>query len=204
MGWHGVGRGVRRSATIRPVGIALLWQGVEGLALELANAEIRNTALTAQGAWVRAKPEPYSLSYTLETTPGFVTKALRVSAWGSGWSRSLDLRREDAGAWFAEPGGELTNVAGAVDCDLGYSCLTNTMPVLRHGLLAGGGPVDLVMAWVSVPDLQVRASAQRYTHVERRPGGGAVVRYESGTFRANIEFDVGGFVVEYPQLGRRV
>jgi len=160
--------------------------------------------LTAQGVWVRADPEPYSLSYRLETTSGFVTKALSVSAWGSGWSRSLDVRREEDGAWFAEPGGELTNVAGAIDCDLGYSCLTNTMPVLRHGLLAGGEPVELVMVWVSVPDLQVQASTQRYSHLARRPGGGAVVRYESGTFTADIEFDASGFVVEYPQLGRRV
>lgn len=187
-----------------PMGVALLWQGAEGPALELARAEVRNGTLTAQGAWVRSEPEPYSLSYALETTLEFVTRALTVSAWGAGWSRTLDLRRRDDGAWVAEPGGELADVAGALDCDLGYSCLTNTMPVLRHGLLEGGGPIDLLMAWVSVPGLQVEASTQRYTHIVRRPGGGAVVRYESGTFVADIEFDGDGFVTDYPGLGRRL
>ena len=186
------------------MGVALLWQGVERPALELARAEVRNGTLSAQGAWVRSEPEPYSLSYALETTSGFVTRALEVSAWGAGWSRSLELRRRDDGAWVAEPGGELADVAGALDCDLGYSCLTNTMPVLRHGLLEGGGPIDLLMAWVSVPGLQVEASAQRYTHIARRPGGGALVRYESGTFVADIEFDGDGFVADYPRLGRRL
>lgn len=184
--------------------LALLWQGVDSPAMELATVRIGRETLSARGAWVRAEPEPYTLSYRLETSPGFVTTSLIVAAWGAGWSRSLDLRRRPEGGWIAQPGGDLPELAGALDCDLGYSCLTNTMPVLRHGLLEGGGPIDLQMAWVSVPDLRVLPSAQRYTHLARRPDGGALVRYESGSFRADIAFDSGGFVVEYPQLGRRV
>lgn len=184
--------------------VALLWQGVGGRALELSAAEIGSGGLTARGAWVRAEPEPYTLTYGLATTSGFVTTELTVSAWGAGWSRSLELRRLPDGAWVAQPGGNLPELGGALDCDLGYSCLTNTMPVLRHGLLEGGGPIDLLMAWVSVPDLRVQPVAQRYTHLARRPGGGAVVHYESDSFRADIAFDSSGFVVEYPQLGRRV
>lgn len=184
--------------------LALLWQGVDSPAMELATVKIGGKTLSARGAWVRAEPEPYTLSYRLETSPGFVTTSLIVAAWGAGWSRSLDLRRRPEGGWIAQPGGDLPELAGALDCDLGYSCLTNTMPVLRHGLLEGGGPIDLQMAWVSVPDLRVLPSAQRYTHLARRPDGGALVRYESGSFRADIAFDSGGFVVEYPQLGRRV
>ncbi len=78
------------------------------------------------------------------------------------------------------------------------------MPVLRHGLLRGGGPVDFLMAWVSVPDLAVSASRQRYTFV-RTLGEGAVVRYESldSDFTAEITFDRDGLVVDYPGIGRR-
>lgn len=184
--------------------VALLWQGVDGPALELSSVEIGMETLTARGAWVRAEPEPYTLAYTLTTTSGFVTTSLTVAAWGAGWSRSLDLRRRPEGSWVAQPGGDLLELDGALDCDLGYSCLTNTMPVLRHALLDGGGPIDLLMAWVSVPDLGVLPVAQRYTHLARRPEGGAVIRYESGSFTADIAFDASGFVVDYPQLGRRV
>jgi hypothetical protein len=65
------------------------------------------------------------------------------------------------------------------------------------------------MAWVSVPDLAVSPSAQRYTFVGRpAPAVGtepttAVIRYESGTFRADVVFDDDGLVVDYPGLGRR-
>src|SRR5215471_21132981 len=72
--------------------VALLWQGVGGPALELSAAEIGSGGLTARGAWVRAEPEPYSLTYRLETASGFVTRSLTVAAWGAGWSRSLELR----------------------------------------------------------------------------------------------------------------
>src|SRR5262249_35249330 len=184
--------------------LALLWQGVDGPALEMATAEMGREGLTAHGAWVRAEPEPYALTYRLETTSRFVTSSLTVAAWGAGWSRSLDLRRLPEGTWVAEPGGSLPELGGALDCDLGYSCLTNTMPVVRHALLEGGGPIDLLMAWVSVPDLRVLPVAQRYTHLARRPDGGAVIRYESGSFRADITFDSRGGVVDYPQLGPRV
>ena len=93
----------------------------------------------------------------------------------------------------------------ALDCDLALSPLTNTMPVLRHGLLSGGGPVDLVMAWVSVPDLSVHVSPQRYTFI-RREGDRSLVLYESGSrdFVAELVFDSDGFVIAYPGIGHRV
>jgi uncharacterized protein len=58
------------------------------------------------------------------------------------------------------------------------------------------------MAWVSVPDLAVQAAAQSYTFV-RREAGLSVIRYESGTFAADVVFDADGFVVDYPGIVRR-
>ena len=59
------------------------------------------------------------------------------------------------------------------------------------------------MAWMSVPDLAVHASVQRYEHVRATPSG-AVVRFSSGDFAADLEFDQDGFVVDYPDLARRL
>lgn len=73
------------------------------------------------------------------------------------------------------------------------SPLTNSMPVLRHRLHEGGGPIDLLMAWVSVPDLAVYASAQRYTFIRAEPGS-RIVRFESldSSFVADLRFDEDG------------
>ena len=71
-----------------------------------------------------------------------------------------------------------------------------------EALLAGGDPVDFLMAWVSVPDLAVHANVQRYTFL-RPADQGAVINYSSGTFSADVTFDADGLVVDYPGLATR-
>src|SRR6266536_4233909 len=104
------------------------------------------------------------------------------------------------------PGQRLLRLGGALDCDLGLSPLTNSMPVLRHRLLEVDGSVDFLMAWVSVPDLGVRPSRQRYTALRGDPGGDRLIRYESvdSTFTADLVFDRDGLVIDYPGIGRRL
>jgi uncharacterized protein len=81
------------------------------------------------------------------------------------------------------------------------------MPVLRHGLHRSGGSVDFVMAWVSVPDLAVHRSPQRYSFVRAIDDQRSVVRFESTSgdgFVADIVYDAAGLVVEYPGIGTRM
>ena len=182
---------------------------------EFADVLIQPHRLTASGIGIGSSPYGYRLDYKLETRSDFITSGLLVTARGGGWSRRLDLRRLRSGRWTARtssrghaempaPGGDMNAVDKALDCDLALSPLTNSMPVLRHRLLEGGGPVDLVMAWVSVPDLSVHASRQRYTFL-RKSDEISVVRYESESrdFVAELTFDADGLVIDYPGIGRR-
>jgi uncharacterized protein len=84
---------------------------------------------------------------------------------------------------------------GADFFDLGYSPLFNSLPVLA-GLEQ---TADFVMAFVDVPSLDVSRSEQRY-----EPIGKNVVRYTSGSFVAEIEFDADGLVTRYEGLAERV
>jgi uncharacterized protein len=79
--------------------------------------------------------------------------------------------------------------------DLGYSPLFNSLPVL-DGLDAA---TDFVMTFVEVPSLEVSRSEQRY-----QPLRNGVIRYSSGSFVAEIRFDVDGFVTHYEGLAERV
>jgi hypothetical protein len=76
--------------------------------------------------------------------------------------------------------------------DVFASPFFNSLPVMRDGLLVAGPPRDYRMAFVTVPELDVVESLQRYT-----PRGERVVGYASGTFAADIEFDAHGFVTLY-------
>jgi uncharacterized protein len=202
----------------------LVWSGDEdwedGWHAETALVELANDGLLATGTQLGVDPHPYRLDYALDASgPRFATRSLRIEARGAEWERRLRLERDETGEWAVEvggegglelaaPGGEVQPLAGAVDCDLGCSPLTNTMPARRHDLHRRPGEVEFLMAWVSVPDLSVHPLAQRYTHVERIDDG-AIVRYESledgnVVFTSDLELDGDGLVRLYPKLARRV
>jgi hypothetical protein len=191
-----------------------VWAKDQPFGAELAELRIGGGTLSASGVALGIDPTPYRLEYQLTTTAGYVTEHLAVRVQGDGWRRALNLERATSGAWSCTteargeldrpaPGGDLGSVAGALDCDLGLSPLTNSMPVLRHELHQNDGSLDFLMAWVSVPDLAVYASRQRYTFVRQEPGA-HVVRFESldDTFVAEIVFDDEGVVLDYPGIGR--
>lgn len=186
------------------------------LGAELADVTVGDSGLSAQGSAIGTSPFPYHLRYDLTTVEPFVTSVLEVRTEGKDWSRRLELRRAPDGSWSFEvesegapdlpvSGGNLEPVAEALDCDLGLSPLTNSMPILRHRLHEGGGPVDFLMAWVSVPDLAVHPSRQRYTFL-RREQDARIVRYESrgGDFVADLRVDDEGLVIDYPRLASRI
>jgi uncharacterized protein len=79
------------------------------------------------------------------------------------------------------------------------------MPILRHGLLHGGGPVELTMAWVAVPALAMHPDGQRYRHL-RSAADHHVIRFEAidGSFTADITVDGDAVVMDYPAIARRL
>jgi hypothetical protein len=179
---------------------AFVWRGVEEWLAEHAQVDLHDDGVLATGVQLGVEPEPYLVEYRLEAPSDWITRRLEIEASGAGWRRSLTLEHNGAGRWTAD-GERVTDVDSALDCDLAFSPLTNLMPVRRSGLHERPGRADFVMAWVSVPDLRVHASPQRYEHV--RPG---VVRYVAldGDFTAELELDADGFVVRYPRLAERV
>ncbi len=183
-------------------GRLLVWAIDATCGFDTAWVSVTGSRLYAKGRAAGLTPEPYWVTYSLETEEGFRTRLLRVETSSSGDQAHLELACRNA-TWTVN--GQLRpDLDGALDCDLAACPLTNTMPVLRRGLLAGAGDYDFLMAYVDVPSLQVRPARQRYTHVRRQPNGEAVVRYQSGSFESELTIDADGFVLDYPGLGRRL
>lgn len=203
---------------------AVAWTKDDPVGAEFTEVDLQPGRLVASGTAIGSEPLPYRLDYGLDTAAGYVTRRMWVAARGDGWSRTLELHRTTSGRWTAAttaegraalpPPGELlarpdglAALDGALDVDLALSPFTNTMPVLRHGLLAATDPVDFVMAWISVPDLSVHRSAQRYSFRRPLDDGHSLVRYESldgDGFVADIVFEAAGLVVDYPEIARRI
>ncbi|WP_156727924.1 putative glycolipid-binding domain-containing protein [Streptomyces apocyni] len=185
---------------------ALTWQVTASGGFESAWITRHGRSLSARGRVFGALPEPYWISYELETGEDYTTRRLTATAETPHATHHLALDRTADGTWTAN-GAPLDWAADALDCDLGLSPLTNTMPVLRHELhhIPGSGPAErtFLMVWVSVPDLRVHPSRQTYTHLGPAPHG-TRVRYASGDFHSDLEFDGDGLVVSYPGLAYRV
>jgi hypothetical protein len=192
----------------------LVWSGIEEWLAESATVEFSDGGLRASGTHLGADPVPFRVDYRLEA-PGLITRELELTAAAEAWRRHLVLHHDGSGGWSAEVedhgevldgpwDGSLPDLSEARDIDVQNSPLTNTMPILRHGLRSGG-EADFVMAFVASPSLRVEASPQRYEHV-RSTDAGSVVRYLSrdGDFTAELELDGDGLVELYPRLARRV
>ena len=169
-----------------------VWRGVEEWLAEACEITLSGDELHARGVQLGAEPRPYRADYELTTGADWVTERLVVECEG----RSLDLRRAPDGTWTAN-GEPQPHVEGALDCDLSNSPVTNFMPARR----LAGEPVDHVMAWVSLPDLAVVRSEQRYEPIDAQH-----VRYIGldTDFTAELELDADGVVVRYPRMAERV
>jgi hypothetical protein len=172
----------------------LAWNGTSDWRTEVSEVVLSANGLAATGAQLGAAPKPYRAAYELEARDNWVTRRLRVEVAGVG---SLELRHDGKGTWAGVP--NAAELEGALDCDLAFSPLTNTMPVRRARLHEQPGAADFAMAWVSLPDLAVHRSEQRYEHLE--PGR---VRFASDGVTAELEVDEDGLVLVYPGLARRV
>ncbi|HEU5425520.1 MAG TPA: putative glycolipid-binding domain-containing protein [Actinocrinis sp.] len=179
----------------------LVWQVVETAGFEAAWLGIDGLALHANGRAVGQLPEPYWLTYTLRTDDRAVTTRLSVTAATADAHYDLDLRREGE-TWYVN-GEPRADLAGALDCDLACSPVTNTMPIIRHGLQRGTGTQRFLMAFVQVPTLSVVASQQSYTHLSLNEDA-ARVRYASGTFVSDLTVDRDGLVIDYPTMASRI
>jgi hypothetical protein len=155
------------------VRVTAVWRGLDAFRTEYADVRIEGQRLFAQGTQVGIEPEPYLLRYGLE--PERLTVEI-----DAGPSLELELGRHDA-------------------FDLAFSPLFNSIPVLRDGLHVGGEARDYLMAFVSVPELTVEESRQRY-----EPLGPGRIRFRSGEFVADLELDEDGLVRRYEGLAERI
>lgn len=179
----------------------LIWSVDETTGYDAAWAETRGTKLVAEGRAAGLEPQPYSLDYRLETDDGYATALMVVASRWTGGSATLELRRS-GGDWTVD-GVARPDLHEALDCDLEACPLTNTMPILRHGLHERRGDVMLRMAFIEVPALRVVVSEQRYTHLGLNDRG-ALVRFRSGTYQRDLTIDREGFVIDYPGLAQRL
>lgn len=161
--------------------------------------------LSLQGVVAGTRGGWYGASYEVQTNAEGTTVSVKVSYVGG---PSLFIMSDGQGSWCRGESGEaLPELEGVLDVDIGVTPATNALPIRRLGL-SQGQIVELRAAYVPLASeigegaFAARAVEQRYTCL----AGGRRYLYEGifRHFRAVLEIDDNGLVLDYPATFRRV
>jgi hypothetical protein len=141
--------------------------------------------------------QAYAVRYDIVLDDHWRTREARVASDTVGGPRETVLVADGEGRWTVdgEPAPELD---GLIDVDIEASACTNTLPVHRLAL-PFGAMVDAPAAYVRSLDLSVTRLDQTYARLDDR-------RYDytsEGDFRAVLEYDAAGLIVDYPGIAVR-
>jgi hypothetical protein len=190
------------------------WRSDDGRGIEGTRLLVGPTGLRALGRLVHGgsgtDDPPFTTSYRLVTDPDGTLRRLAVTSATAGRERHLTLNRTDDGFWLLDTGsgGGRAEFDGAVDVDLAFSPMFNTLPIRRLGLHRGPGDHLLKVVFVDLPELTAEVVDQRYRAVSplgegERPEE-AVVGFAWDAFTADITVDTDAVVTSYPGVASRL
>ena len=183
-------------------------RGVEGTRLLLGDGGLRALGRMVHGG--DADGPAFTASYRLVADADGRLRRLAVTSATADRERHLTLNRTDDGFWLLDTGsgGRRSDFDGAVDIDLAFSPMFNTLPIRRLGLHRGAGDHLLTMVFVALPELTVEVVQQRYRALSplgegERPAE-ASVAFAWDAFTAELVVDAEAVVVSYPGVASRI
>lgn len=114
------------------------------------------------------------------------------------------LRSDGNGNWTTGCDELVEDLNGCIDIDISATPFTNTIPI-RRLLLKAGESKEIKVVYVDIYNYNLRPVNQRYTCLNSNING-YKYRYENlnNGFTAEFFVDKEGFVIDYPDLFKRV
>lgn len=174
---------------LSPVGAAT-WSPLTERGLDHCGLLEGSEGFALDGFSVRSPPGLMVAVYQVRADPAWATTSVEIRVVRPEPERRLEARADGRGRWWLDRR-EAPELEGCIDVDLGCTPATNTLPIRRLGIPVGG-EAEILAAWVRFPDLEVRALPQLYRRL-------APDRYEyaSNSFRAELDVDEHGLVLDY-------
>jgi hypothetical protein len=190
----------------------LTWQADEGHGLEGTRLNLgAGGGFRALSRLVRTHPGgDFTASYRLVVAADGGVERLSVTSATGSRERHLTLNRTEDGYWLLDRGssgseGARGEFGGAVDVDLAFSPMLNTVPIRRLGLHKAAGEHSLQMVFVSLPELVVSQVTQSYRTVSVLDDTGhALIEFRWDDFVAELVVDADGVVASYPGIATRL
>ena len=178
--------------------VTILWRRLDLPGHEIASIRRRLDGWRIVGVAVFVGVgSPCRIEYNIKCDAQWTTCGCTLEGAIGARTIQLDIERDVEGAWLID-GTDVSELRGCADIDLGFSPVTNLLPIRRLALPIGGR-ASVRAAWVRFPELSVEVLEQTYTHA-----AGDRYDYESagGNFRRELTVDAFGCVIDYPGLWR--
>jgi uncharacterized protein len=152
--------------------------------------------------------KPFHIHYEIQCNAQWRLQTVHVNLLSGSSAQSLHLFVDNEGTWTTEGGEIISSLQGCLDVDISATPFTNTLPIRRLSLQQGS-VATLSMAYIMLPQLQLKVTEQRYSCLDVTPVGERY-RFESlkvdgtSSFTAELPVDKDGLVLDYPGLFRRV
>ncbi|WP_250558403.1 putative glycolipid-binding domain-containing protein [Pseudonocardia lacus] len=187
----------------------LTWQAEDGHGLEGTRLNIgAGGAYRALSRMVRVHPDgDFTASFRLVVGSGGELQRLSITSATANRERHLTLNRTEDGYWLLDTGsgGGRNEFGGALDIDLQYSPMLNTVPIRRLDLHRSGGDHTIPVVFVSLPSLEVSQVTRTYRTVSPLDDSGhALIELQWDDNSAELVVDADGVVASYPGLATRV
>jgi uncharacterized protein len=190
----------------------VLWQRIDSTGSEWCMLEREPEGWRLRGiVLVEVAAVPVLMQYAVALASDWSTRAVEIVMRSADVIEPRELRLTVAPEqrWQIErgpspdtamPQDDPMALQGLVDVDLGFSPVTNTLPIRRLEP-AIGEAIAVTAAWVRFPELTIEPLPQRYIRLAERR-----YRYESaeGAFVAELEVDDLGLVTTYEGGWRRI
>jgi hypothetical protein len=155
---------------------------------------------TLQGVVIGSSSDvPMRFDYHVSTDEHWRTTGASVTVIRGNDVQDFVFVPDAAQNWLVN-GEDVAAYKGCIDIDLGFSPVTNTLPIRRLDLEVGQS-ADVEAAWLRYPELDFVKLPQRYTRQSEH-----IYTYESflNGFTAQLEVDEYGFVKSYEGLWHRL
>ncbi len=180
------------------------WTTWDGEGTEHLHLAEDDKAITADGLIVGMQDGAvFSLHYHLQCNVGWRVRLLKLHTMHGNTQRDLSLLAHGTGRWHID-GKPEPSLDNCLDVDISATPFTNTLPIRRLALQPGEA-AEILVVYISIPDLQIKPAQQRYTYLEQSSFTGRY-RYEglASGYTNELEVDEDGIVLDYPGLFRRV
>jgi uncharacterized protein len=182
----------------------LTWRAHDVPRMESARVQLSNNRIKAYGRIVAAATAThpaFSASYDLVTDESGATKRLSLTVTLAERERQLSIARDEENMWLVQDHSGQTNRAaydGALDVDVIFSPLFNTLPIRRTGLHRRSESMSIPVVYVSLPDLAVNPVTISYSSASDG------IKLHSPMADTTVTVDAEGFILDYPGLAERI